>query len=217
MSYKIRPYQKGDRDAVRQLAYDTAEGGRPSTFPDPTLQMDLLTRYYTDHEPGSLWIAEQDGKVLGYLTGCLDTRRFQDWLKWRGNSLTLFHLLFRNLFRPAIWRWARARLRVIQEGGTHRPAWTEPYPAHLHVNLAAELRGQGAGGALVDRFVKQCQEAGVAGIHLAARGDNSSGHQFFERHGFARIATVSAYRPVHGGLEPVPVAILARALPKGKF
>jgi hypothetical protein len=78
---KIRPYQPSDRSAVRQLAYDTADAGRPSSFPDAALQMDLLTTYYTDHEPESCWITEEDGKVKGYLTGCLDTRKFLRWIK----------------------------------------------------------------------------------------------------------------------------------------
>lgn len=208
----IRLYQASDRGAVRQLAYDTAEAGGRSTFPDFSLQTDLLTRYYTDHEPGSSWILERDGKVVGYLTGCLDTRKFLGWLRWRGNLLTVFHVAVRNLFRPAIWKWARARVRTLKEGGAHREPWITATPAHLHLNLAQEARGSGMSRKLLEKFIEQCRTTNVKGIHLATRSDNRAAQKFFEKNGFRPIATINAYRAAPTGLEPVPVLIMARAL-----
>ena len=76
-SLLIRVYRPDDRDAVRTVACDTADRGEPveGFFRDREVFADLLTRYYTDWEPQSLWVAEAEGRVIGYLTGCLDTRR----------------------------------------------------------------------------------------------------------------------------------------------
>jgi ribosomal protein S18 acetylase RimI-like enzyme len=208
----IRPYKPSDRNALRQLAFDTADAGGPSQFPDFRLQVDLLTRYYTEHEPGSIWVLERNGHVAGYLTGCLDTKNFLTWLRFRGNVLTVFHVLVRNFYRPAIWKWARARMRTLKEGGAHREPWVTDYPAHLHLNLAKEARGSGFGRKLLETFVAQCRAVGVRGVHLATRGDNAAAQKFFEQNQFSPIATINAYRSATGGLEPVPVLILGRKL-----
>jgi ribosomal protein S18 acetylase RimI-like enzyme len=208
----IRAYQPSDRAAVRQLAFDTAELGARSTFPDFRLQVDLLTRYYTDQEPESLWILEQEGTVAGYLTGCLNTDQFNAWLCVRGNLLTAFHVLFRNFYRPAVWQWARARIRTLKEGGAHRNPWIKDYPAHLHINVAESARGAGAGERLIEKFVEQCRAAGVCGVHLGTRGDNTRAQEFFKRNQFVPIQTVHAYRPSETGLVPVPVLIMGRKL-----
>jgi len=74
----IRSYESQDREMIRQIACDTADMGEPveNFFGDREVVGDLLTRYYTDYESESLWVAEYEGKVIGYLTGCLDTHRY---------------------------------------------------------------------------------------------------------------------------------------------
>ncbi|MCA1808961.1 MAG: hypothetical protein LC725_05870 [Lentisphaerae bacterium] len=81
----IRQYLPGDRPAVRRISYDTADAGRPADgfFPDRELLADLLTGYYTDYEPESLWVAEEQGRVVGYLAGALDTGRVRRIMAWR--------------------------------------------------------------------------------------------------------------------------------------
>lgn len=43
---------------------------------------------------------------------------------------------------------------------------TARYPAHLHVNSRADVRGQGVGSRLVDAFAGDAAMAGVPGIHV---------------------------------------------------
>jgi ribosomal protein S18 acetylase RimI-like enzyme len=210
---KIRIYRPADRDAVRQLAYDTADAGQRSSFADPVLQMDLLTRYYTDHEPQSTWIAEQRGEVVGYLTGCLNTRRFATWMSTRGNAAIVIRMLLRNLFRPQLWRWVKARIRTVRAGGAHREPWITSHPAHFHLNLKPAARGQGVGAHLLDAFLTQCQNAGVPGVHLPTRHDNVAAQRFFRRHGFQPLAMVEAYRHNGTQLEPVSVLIMGKSVP----
>ena len=74
----IRPFQPGDKPAVRRIFFETADAGRPGQqlLPDPDLAMDFWTLYYTDFEPESLWVAETEGQVSGYLMGCVSDRLF---------------------------------------------------------------------------------------------------------------------------------------------
>jgi ribosomal protein S18 acetylase RimI-like enzyme len=78
------------------------------------------------------------------------------------------------------------------------------------MNLDSSTRGHGAGSALLRQFIDQCKAANVAGIHLSTRGDNAPAHRFFEKHGFAKLAVINAYKPGPKGLEPVPVLIMGR-------
>ncbi len=213
LTLKIRFYEVRDRAAVRALCLATADAGRPSVFADPELQMDLLTSYYTDVEPVSSWVAVENGIVRGYLTGCLNSRRFMEWTKWHAHPLTAVRMLTRNLFKRDMWRWVGARIKTLREGGAHREEWIKEYPAHLHLNLEEDFRGAGAGTALLKSFLSQCQAEKIPGVHLATRGDNGSAHKFFSKNGFTPLATINAYRPTPKGLVPVDVLIMVKKLP----
>src|SRR5512135_4682 len=81
----IRKYRPEDREAVREISWNTADQGRTVDlyFHDHEAVADVLTRYYTDWEPDALWVAECDGRVVGYLTGCLNTRRCNRATLWQ--------------------------------------------------------------------------------------------------------------------------------------
>ncbi|HLD69677.1 MAG TPA: GNAT family acetyltransferase, partial [Candidatus Omnitrophota bacterium] len=68
----IRPYQRRDRESVRRISGDTANLGKPleTFFRDREIMVDVLMDYYLDYEPASCWVAEHEGKVVGYLCGC---------------------------------------------------------------------------------------------------------------------------------------------------
>lgn len=60
---------------------------------------------------------------------------------------------------------------------------TRLFPAHLHVNVAQQLRGSGAGSALVTLFAADAAKAGAPGVHVVtSRGARNVG--FYERNGF---------------------------------
>ncbi len=75
---RIRSYEPRDREAVRTICCDTADGGGPveNFFPDREVFGDALTAYYTDYEPESSWVGETGCEVVGDVTGCLNTRKF---------------------------------------------------------------------------------------------------------------------------------------------
>lgn len=64
----------------------------------------------------------------------------------------------------------------------------EAYPAHLHINVRRDHRGQGAGAALIDAFRALCHGHGLAGFH-AVTAARSSAAAFFTHRGLRERAT----------------------------
>jgi ribosomal protein S18 acetylase RimI-like enzyme len=182
----IRKYRGEDREAVREISWNTADKGRTVDlyFHDHEAVADFLTRYYTDWEPQALWVAECDGAVVGYLTGCLDTRQCDRVIERKVVPAAVIGATRRGaLCRAETWRLLAAFAKTALAGG--RPKVDlNAYPAHLHINLRQGFRGQGLGRKLVEQFRRQVQEHGIRGIHLIAWGENEEGRRFFEAMGF---------------------------------
>lgn len=57
------------------------------------------------------------------------------------------------------------------------------YPAHLHINLSSEARGQGLGGKLIEACSKALKERSCSGLHIMTAPDARNRH-FYLRLGF---------------------------------
>ena len=188
MAILIRPFEPRDRHAIRTLACDTADRGRPidHLFRDRELVADLITRYYTDAEPQATWVAEDGGALIGYVTGCLDSRRYRRAMAWRIAPRAVLAAVGRGiLWAPQTWRFVWVGAQSLCLGGLWRSVPLGTYPAHLHVNLRQAYRSQRVGRQLVEAFLTQLQQAGVRGIHVAVREDNVTACAFFTGLGFA--------------------------------
>lgn len=61
------------------------------------------------------------------------------------------------------------------------------YPAHIHVNMRKDLRGQGIGALLIVAFVHHCRMQGVGGFHaITSAGSRSA--DFFRRCGLVDVS-----------------------------
>lgn len=187
----VRPYEPRDRPAVRALACDTADRGEPIErfFRDREMAADLLTRYYTDCEPHATWIAESDGRLVGYLTGCLDSRRSRRVMTWRVVPAAVGKAFARGtLFAPQTWRVLIAGLTTWLRGGFRREVSPAAYPAHLHLNVRQGFRGHHVGRRLIASFLHQATARGLAGVHALIRSDNPAACRFFDRLGFTAVS-----------------------------
>lgn len=57
------------------------------------------------------------------------------------------------------------------------------YPAHLHINLHSDARGQGLGSKLLNEFERQLQSLDITGLHIMT-GTDSRNKNFYTRLGF---------------------------------
>ena len=178
----IRPYQRRDRGRIREIICATALRGRPVTafFEDDEVLLKLFMDYYVTHEPESCFVAESEGRVVGYIMGCKDTRRYLRVVLFRYGPRLLARLLLRLLtgryrrlatYRTLWWALVRAWREVPE-------ADLRDYPAHAHIGIDQELR---AGGftfyvcmvRLGDALIRHLRAAGVRGLHgqIAEPGD----------------------------------------------
>lgn len=169
-SLGVRRYEPADRDAVRDIACRTAfrNRGHAVLLDDAPLFADYWTRYYTDVEPESCLIAERDGKMVGYLLGCVNTARFQ-----RVMARSIVPSLLLALGRGALsgryagderprrfFRWF-----VTRSWREAPPIDVRLFPAHYHANILPAAYGAGAYSALALRFLDDAERRGVAGVH----------------------------------------------------
>jgi ribosomal protein S18 acetylase RimI-like enzyme len=191
----IRVYAPGDRAAVRELCCCAAYGEVPLTsfYPDRALFADLMTRYYLDREPGSSWVAEAEGRVVGYLLGCRDTRRQRRVQITRVVPAALAGFVRRGgLWKGATWRLLGANLRHLPVRGAGFDH--DLYPAHLHLGIDAAFRGRHLGRRLAEAFLTQLQASGAPGVHAVVLAENAGAGRFFERLGFRPLARGPALR-----------------------
>jgi GNAT superfamily N-acetyltransferase len=185
----IRPYQSIDREAIRKIAFDTAFMGEPAEvfFTDQEVLADILTAYFTDHEPESLFVAESEGKVIGYLLGAKDSARIRRFFR----SRIMWPLVIKILKRGTMAQGKNIRLgwkylSSYLQGEFSTPDLYHDYPAVLHINIAAGYRAGGIGAKLIETFLDYLAKAKVPGVQLATISDQAA--RFFEKQGFILLA-----------------------------
>ncbi len=187
MGISIRPYRLGDRQSVRAIALATADRGRPGRwlFPHPEVTADLLTRYYTDFEPESSWVAEMDGRVVGYTAGSLHPGLHRRVMRRHViPRAVLWSVLRGALWHRRTWQWAWATALTGLRYGRPPTIPADRYPAHMHVNVLPSARGRSVGNALARRFLTYATETGCPGVYAKVQGKNRRARYFFARLGF---------------------------------
>ncbi|MBI4527640.1 MAG: GNAT family N-acetyltransferase [Deltaproteobacteria bacterium] len=192
--------QPAEWTAVREICCRTGNDGKPVAGERWNFFARLWIEPYEKICPGWTYIAEGDGAIVGYLTGCPDTRAFARKKLWRFTF-------------PLLWNIARGAYPDNKDAGRFlrqffyldretergfprrfRSELKRFYPAHLHINVQAEWRGLGIGKRLVDHFRENLKSVGVAGVHLYC-GERPV--KFYLKIGFSELARVEFHgRPV---------------------
>jgi ribosomal protein S18 acetylase RimI-like enzyme len=193
---QIRPYEPRDREAVRAICLSTAYGEEGEGLIDPGLFLDLMVRAYTDFAAGRVWVAEQAGRVVGYLAGGLDERRFHRIQAWRVVPVAVARSLGRGLlWRGDLWRLLADLPGFLADGRKAESPDEEGYPGHLHVNLLPESRGRAVGARLVEQFLAEARGHGLPGVRAVVYEANRPARRFFERLGFRPLGRQPAFKP----------------------
>lgn len=170
----IRAYRAGDRRHIAAIIAATALRGRPlaAFFEDEAVLLKVFMDYYLRYEPESCFVAERNGRVVGYIMGCKDTRRYLRLMLLRYGPQLLARVLTRVLTgryrRIATYRtlwWALSRgWREAPDADLRR------FPAHAHLGVAAELQRDGfliylCMVRLGDALIRHFRERGIRGLH----------------------------------------------------
>lgn len=209
----IRKYGIFDMSAVRRICCETALMGEPSDvfFDDNEIFADALTKYFTDYEPESCFVAEYDKRIVGYLLGATDVRRMNAVFA-RKIAIPLF---IKALGRGVFFRGMNAKfilraLLSLVKGEFNAPSFSGDYPATLHINVDKECRGSGIGSKLIDAYLEYLRRKGVKGVHFATMSESAS--RFFKERGFQLL--FEAHRSYFGHFlgKNVPVYIYGMRL-----
>ncbi len=171
----VRRFQPGDRERVREICQKSGLRGRPF-FEDEEVLSVLFADYYMDHEPESCFVAELDGRVVGYAIGCKDTKKYTRALLLK----TAPRLIIRVLGRTISWRYRRKQTYQTISWVLTR-SWREipwpsldQYPAQAHWSIDPQLAtselgtlksGLRVGMRLLEAFFDHLRQAGVKGVH----------------------------------------------------
>lgn len=193
---QVRGFEDSDRAELR-LLFERAGQGSPteSLWGHTNSEAAVYLDPYMELEPESLFVAEEGGELVGYLTGCVSTVAFPSEDTRIADALRR-HRPFRT--RQAVAFFGRSTVDVLgaairrkaTAGEFNDPRW----PAHLHINVAPEARGTGAAAEMMGLWFDRLVAEQVAGCHLQTLVENARAVRFFERMGFAP----------HGGTPTVP-------------
>ncbi|MGW5383759.1 GNAT family N-acetyltransferase [Nocardia sp. NPDC003963] len=183
---RIRVFRETDRPALRQLFVRAGQGSPTETlWGHPESEAAVYLDPYMDVEPESLFLAEVDGTLVGYLAGCVHTEAFPSEDSRIEQAIRRHRLVLRR--RPATF-FARSAFDAATTALRRAPAAGEIHdprrPAHLHINIAPGARGTGAADGLLDHWFERLRAQGAPGCHLQTLVENSRAVRFFERTGF---------------------------------
>lgn len=185
---EVRPFAESDRAELTTLFGRAGEGApTASLWGHVESEAAIYLTPYMDHEPSSLFVADSDDGLVGYLTGCLDSAQFPSESERIDRAIKEYRLALRRgpaaFFARSLVDLAVAKLRRQPLSGDFSdPRW----PSHLHINVAAEARGTGAAEALLNRWFARLAEAGSPGCHLQTLVENARATRFFTRVGFTQ-------------------------------
>ena len=123
--------------------------------------------YYLDKEPESIFVVENEGKIFGYVLGCIDDKKCKKNFK---TFLSIFKNYFKSFSLPKKDRlfWKSRFLIFFNNfiGKSNEYKFKVPKNAgHFHINVSKELRGKNFGSELLKVFEEYAKEAGVEVLH----------------------------------------------------
>jgi len=179
---RIRKCHKSDQNGIMEVCFRTGYMGEDATghFRDIKLFGHLFCLYYPRYEPENCFVAEDKGRIVGYILGSPDTTRqehlFLVKMGWR--------LLLRAFFLT-FWLYHQDFKTVVHFLRLPRAAIPKDlpgkYPAHLHIDILGAYQHKGIGSQLMERFEALMQKLKVRGIHLGTSEGNLKAIPFYKK------------------------------------
>ena len=178
----IRKYRPQDRADCFDVCIKTGRAGQDATgiYSDDDLIPEIFCGPYVDLEPDLAFVVDDGERVIGYAFGTADTRAFVE--RYRAAVLPGFVKRFGDLEGKS------ADEREMTELGLNPDRMIAPhldeYPAHLHIDLLPQARGQGVGRRLIETLLDEFAARGATGVHLDMDPANADAGAFYARLGF---------------------------------
>jgi GNAT superfamily N-acetyltransferase len=185
---KIRKYISTDEAQVRKIHLDTYFIGKPISLLTKKISFfNSGADYYINKEPESIFIAEDRGKVVGYVFGCLDDKKCPSEARF---ILPLLFMVFKSTFmnkkEKRFWGGKLKFILKLLSGKSGELNVKEPKNAgHLHINLLPKYRGKGIGSKLLKKFLSYAKSNNVKVVHAGSfRTKVNPNSNFWLKNGF---------------------------------
>lgn len=186
----IRFFRPLDIDALYAISVKTGDRGGDAShlYVDPRMIGHIYSAPYALLEPSLALVVEEQGRLLGFAAGTLDTALWETKLErdWWPELRVRYA-------DPADVQASERTADQMRAFSIHHPAATplsvlRRYPAHLHLNLLPELQGQGWGRRLFTAWLSHAYPQGAGALHVLVNRANERAIGFWESRGFAELA-----------------------------
>jgi GNAT superfamily N-acetyltransferase len=179
--------------AVRDICCRTGNNGQPIAAERWEFFSQLWIEPYQKLLPEWTYVAVAGESIIGYLTGCPDSRGFFRRKAWRIDIPLLLQVAvgrYRHI--PDVGAFARRMLGLSAnpERRFSLALIRDNYPAHLHINVAEGHRHMGIGRRLIEIYIADLRLRGVTGVHLFC---GAGPVEFYRRLNFTVLETVPYY------------------------
>ena len=169
----IRRFQAKDEPDLREICFATGFQGLPASLwldVNEALFTDLWLHYYIHKTPDMVLVAESEGRVVGYLTGCVDIRTRDRYYRAK------FPFFMLAGFCSGRYRLGKRTLKALtrhlRDGllrGRPHVSLQMPY-AEFHCNMRREYQGRhgGFGMLLTKAFCGEVKRFGISRIRVSA-------------------------------------------------
>ncbi len=207
----VRPYAPRDREAVRWLCCQTGYLGKPidPVFEDRELFSDYLTAYYTDIEPESCFVLEQEGVVKGYLLGSRRPFRHQVYGFFQNIGLFTRGMLRYPKYSPATREFITWILKNSWKEVPAAPRRT----AHFHFNVLPEAQSFAGTHVMMNAYFDYLRSRGEKAVFgQMVTFESRRGARVLERFGFQVLEKreITKWRDKHP--EPVYLTTVIKQL-----
>jgi ribosomal protein S18 acetylase RimI-like enzyme len=195
-SVRIRRAGRSDAPAIAAIHREQIPWGLLSR-----LGGEFVTAFYgalVESPLGFGFVAEADGRVVGFATGVVDWRRF--YREFLRRHLRLAVRAFAADLRGGRWRRLLETTRYAASGALP--------PAELvSIAVSPEARGGGVAAGLVTRVLREFSERAVAAVRVTAGTDNAPARRLYERAGFTLHSEAEIHR---GEFAAIYVTVVAQ-------
>ncbi|MHA1384663.1 MAG: GNAT family N-acetyltransferase [Candidatus Helarchaeota archaeon] len=184
----IRKCRKSDAKGIMHVCYKTGYMGEDVTdyFADKKLFGLLFCLYYPKYEPENCFVAEDNGKIVGYILGSPNTERQERLFLAKIGPRILFRILFVTFWR--YFKDIKLIAHFVRLPRSNPPSGiNRDYPAHLHIDILEDYQRQGIGSQLMKKFEDRMRKLGVKGIHLGTSEGNFKAVPFYKKWGYKII------------------------------
>ena len=170
----IRKYEEKDYENVRFVCHNS-EG--PDEVPDHDTGVfihDTFCNYYIENEPENCFVADDDGKAVGYII-CAE-------------NFDKFKAIFDEKYLPRSKQFGEDRYQWAYTAYNAQEKFKDEYPAHFHIDILPEYHRMGLGGKLVAALCEHLASKGIEGVCLTCGPRNERAVNFYKKRGFTLLS-----------------------------